>query len=86
MDENENSRLDWIEQAGIENMKTHHVSADNLAKDSGTTLTLLLAGMAGGLTYAGKGVQEGSWTPFTVGAAASPLGSSFSVACWSGNA
>lgn len=66
-------RLEWIEKAGIENMKLHHVSADNLAKDSATTLTVLLAGMGASLAYAAKAFDLGSWSWLTVGAAALTL-------------
>lgn len=63
-------RLEWLEKAGIENMKLHHVSADNLAKDSATTLTVLLAGMGGSLAYAAKELEVGTWTWMTFGCAA----------------
>lgn len=62
-------RFEWIEKAGIENMKLHHVSADNLAKDSATTLTVLLAGMGGSFTYAVKVFDTGCWNWLTAGAA-----------------
>ncbi|WP_343725515.1 hypothetical protein [Herbaspirillum huttiense] len=63
-------RLEWIEKAGIENMKLHHVCADNLAKDSATTLTVLLAGIGGSLAYAIKAFEGGSWTWIMAGATA----------------
>lgn len=49
-------------------MKLHHVCADNLAKDSATTLTVLLAGMGGSFTYAVKVFDSGSWSALTIGA------------------
>jgi len=61
-------RLDWIEKIGTENMKLHHVSADNLAKDSATTLTVLLAGLGGSLAYAAKAFDE--WSSLSAGASA----------------
>ncbi|WP_429498962.1 hypothetical protein ACQUFY_08545 [Robbsia andropogonis] len=63
-------RLDWIEKAGLENMKLHHACADTLSKEAATTLTLSLAGMGGGLAYAAKSLDQGHWTWFAVGAAA----------------
>jgi len=65
--------FEWIEKAGIENMKLHHVSADNLAKDAATTLTVLLAGMGGSFTYAVKVFDTGTWNWLTVGATALTL-------------
>lgn len=47
-------RLQWIERAGIEHMRMQHHTADILARESVTTLTVLLAGMAGGVAYAAK--------------------------------
>lgn len=41
-------------RAGIEHMKMQHHTADILARESVTTLTVLLAGMAGGVAYAAK--------------------------------
>lgn len=63
-------RLDWIEKAGIENMKVHHTCADTLAKEAATTLALLLVGMGGGMAYAAKAIDAHSWNWFAVGAAA----------------
>ncbi|MEI5998248.1 hypothetical protein H3V53_13850 [Paraburkholderia bengalensis] len=70
MDPDEKSRLDWIEQAAVENMKAQHVSADNLAKDSATTLTVFLAAMAGSMTYAATAMQQHQWTWFSIAAGA----------------
>jgi hypothetical protein len=63
-------RLDWIEEAAIENMKAHHACADVIAKEAATTLTVFLAAMAGGMTYAAKAIEQKSWTWFSVGATA----------------
>ena len=46
--------LDWIEKAAVENLKQHVEGADILAKESATTLTVLLAGAGGSLAYAIK--------------------------------
>jgi hypothetical protein len=40
--------LDWIEKAAIENLKGRIATADILAKEAVTTLTVLLAGAGGG--------------------------------------
>jgi hypothetical protein len=68
-----NERLDWIEKAGIENMKAHHVCADTLAKEAATTLTVLLAGLGGGLAYSVKTIEALSWNWLAVGATAFTL-------------
>lgn len=62
--------IEWIEKVGCENMKVHHVSADNLAKDAATTLTVLLAGLGGSLAYAAKAFDEWHWTNLSAGATA----------------
>jgi hypothetical protein len=63
------ARLDWIEKAGIENMKTHHAAADTIAKEAAVTLTVLLAGVGGGLAYSAKAIENNSWTWLAIGAA-----------------
>lgn len=63
-------RLDWLEKAGIENMKAHYTCADALAKEAATTLTVLLAGIGGGLAYASKAAEQGKWTALSIGATA----------------
>jgi hypothetical protein len=46
--------LKWAEQGGAENMKFHAQTAEQLAKDANTTLTLLLAGVGGSLAIVAK--------------------------------
>ena len=46
------ARLDWIEKAGIENMKLHYVCANTLARAASTTFVILLIGMGASLGYA----------------------------------
>jgi hypothetical protein len=46
--------LDWIEKAAIENLKGRVATADMLAKESVTTLTVLLAGTGGAFAWAIK--------------------------------
>lgn len=45
---------EWIEKAAIENLKGRRETADILAKEAATTLTVLLAGIGGSLAYAVK--------------------------------
>jgi hypothetical protein len=49
--------LDWAETAGIENMKDRHATLAMLRSEASTTLTVVLAGLGGTLTYAAKMVD-----------------------------
>lgn len=69
-DREQKERIDWIEKLAIENLKAHHATADVIAKEAATTLTVLLAGVAGGLAYAGKALDAHSWNWSAFGAAA----------------
>ena len=60
--------LEWVERAAIESLRTHHATADILAKESATTLTVLLAGMAGAFAYSAKAVEANSWGWFSISA------------------
>ncbi|MCH1995317.1 hypothetical protein [Achromobacter xylosoxidans] len=62
--------LDWVESAANENLKMHHASADFLAKEAQTTLTVLLAGMAGAVAYGAKAVEQDSWGWLAAGSGA----------------
>ncbi|AQV94759.1 hypothetical protein BJN34_12800 [Cupriavidus necator] len=62
--------LDWVEKSAIENLKLHHASADVMAKDSATTLTVFLAALGGGLAYAAKAIEQNSLSWLSVGAIA----------------
>lgn len=70
MTEDGKALLEWVEKTAIENMKAQHGCADILAKDAATTLTVFLAGMAGGLTYSAKALDTGTWNWFSIGAGA----------------
>ena len=48
------NELEWIEKAAIENLKGRVATADTLAKESVTTLTVLLAGAGGAFAWAIK--------------------------------
>jgi hypothetical protein len=65
-----NEILDWAEKAGLENLKFRLQTCDTLAKDAGTTLTVLLAGLGATLAYAMKGAEESTSSALTVGAGA----------------
>ncbi|MFM0245205.1 hypothetical protein [Paraburkholderia sediminicola] len=69
-EQDQNARLDWIEKSAIENLKSHHNAADIIAKEASTTLTVLLAGAAGGLAYAAKAFDTHNLTWFSFGAVA----------------
>lgn len=58
---------EWIERNGIENLKARVATADTLAKEASTTLTVLLAGIGGSLAFAAKSL-EGAVTYQTVAA------------------
>lgn len=58
----EKDEYDWIEKAGIENLKGRVATADTLAKEAVTTLTVLLAGSGGAWAYALKLLDEQATT------------------------
>jgi len=62
--------FEWVENAAVENLKLHHHTADVLAKEAATTLTVLLAGVAGSLAYTAQAVEKNSWGWLSAGAAA----------------
>lgn len=61
--------LDWVEKNALENLRFRLQNAETLAKDASALLTILLAGIGGGMAYAVKGFESGEWTPIVVGAA-----------------
>lgn len=60
--------LDWVENAAIENLRLQHHTADVIARESVTTLTLLLAGVGAGVAYAAKSVDRSALDWLSVGA------------------
>lgn len=56
----ESGELEWMETAGIENLKGRIATTDALAKESVNTLTVLLAGAGGSWAYALKILDEGA--------------------------
>jgi hypothetical protein len=61
--------FEWIEKAAIENLKGRRETADILAKEAATTLTILLAGVGGSLAYGVK-VLDGDMSNMVIAAAA----------------
>ncbi|TPQ32028.1 hypothetical protein [Cupriavidus pinatubonensis] len=70
MSDDKKALLEWAEKAAVENMKAHHASADFIAKEAATTLTVFLAGMGAAMAYAAKAIDEQKWGWFAVGATA----------------
>lgn len=61
--------FEWIEKAAIENLKGRRETADVLAKEAATTLTVFLAGVGGSLAYGIK-VLDGDTSNTAIAAAA----------------
>jgi hypothetical protein len=51
--------VDWVEQQALENLRFHIQSAELIAKEANTTLTVLLAGVGGASAYAVKLLEAG---------------------------
>ena len=62
--------LEWIEKQGQESLKSRFATADLLAKEAQTTLTVLLAGVGGSTAYAAKIFESASPGSIAIGAAA----------------
>lgn len=60
---------EWIEKAGLENLKGRRETADILAKEAATTLTVLLAGVGGSLAYGVKLLDGEASMPIIAAAA-----------------
>lgn len=60
--------FEWIEKAAIENLKGRRETADILAKEAATTLTVLLAGVGGSLAYGVK-ILDGDTSNTVIAAA-----------------
>ena len=61
--------LEWIEKQGQESLKARFATADLIAKEAQTTLTILLAGIGGSAAYAAKLFEPGGAGPIEVAAA-----------------
>ena len=55
--------LEWIERQAIESLKARFATADLIAKESQTTLTVILAAAGGSAAYAAKLFQSGKLGP-----------------------
>lgn len=62
--------IDWVERQALENLRFRLANAETLAKEASATLTLLLAGLAGGTAYAVKAYESMQWHPLAIGATA----------------
>lgn len=70
MDQEKLRRIEWIEQAGQENLRFRLQNAETLAREAQQTLALLLAGMGAALAYVVKLLEAGALTAVGVGVAA----------------
>jgi len=61
--------LEWIEKQGQESLKARFATAELIAKETQTTLTVLLAGIGGSAAYAAKNFEPGPSGPVDVAAA-----------------
>lgn len=61
--------LDWIEKQGQESLKSRFDTAEILAKEAQTTLTVLLAAIGGSAAYGAKIFEAGASGPMEIAAA-----------------
>lgn len=61
--------LEWIENHAQESLKARFATAEIIAKETQTTLTVLLAGIGGSAAYAAKNFDPGPSGPVEVAAA-----------------
>ena len=61
--------LEWIEKQGQESLKARFATAEIVAKETQTTLTVLLAGIGGSAAYAAKIFEPGLSGPVEIAAA-----------------
>lgn len=61
--------LEWIEKQAQESLKSRFATADILAKDAQTTLTILLAGVGGSAAYAAKIFESSAPGPVAIASA-----------------
>lgn len=61
--------LEWIEKQAQESLKSRYVTADLLAKETQTTLTILLAGVGASAAYGAKLFEPGSSGPIVFASA-----------------
>lgn len=61
--------LEWVEKQGQESLKARFATAELIAKEAQTTLTVLIAGVGGSAAYAAKLFAPGTAGPIEVAAA-----------------
>lgn len=61
--------LEWIEKQAQESLKARFATAEIIAKETQTTLTVLLAGIGGSAAYAAKNFEPGPSGPVEIAAA-----------------
>lgn len=69
MDQETMRRIEWIEEAGRENLRFRLQNAETLAREAHQTLLVLLAGMGGALAYVVQALNAGAVTAVAVGVA-----------------
>jgi hypothetical protein len=62
--------VEWIERLALDNVRARFATAELIAKEAQTTLTVLLAGIGGTAAYAAKLLEPNAPEPLTVAAAA----------------
>jgi hypothetical protein len=60
--------IDFAEKAGAENIRFRLQNAETLSKDASSTLTVLLAGIGGAMTYAAKVLESSTPKAVELGA------------------
>lgn len=69
-DDDRASHIEWVERQAIDSIKARYATAEIIAKEAQTTLTVLLAGVGGTAAYASKMFEPGPAEPLTIAAAA----------------
>lgn len=62
--------LDWVERQALDNIRARFATADLIAKEAQTTLTVLLAGVGATAAYAAKMFDAGPPPPLVLASAA----------------
>lgn len=62
--------IEWVEKQGLDSIRARYATAEVIAREAQTTLTVLLAGVGGSAAYATKLLEPGPPEPLTIAAAA----------------
>jgi hypothetical protein len=62
--------IEWVEQAGLECLRAHVKSCDDIRQQSNTALAVLTAGAAGALAYGMKALEAPANKPLAIAALA----------------